>query len=336
MNIIVKAAKMEWEGMAYVAIHGDPNKFRSEGIGQVENNFKYPYVILRNIKNNKECGGIIKTILPNNEDFIEVDPYLLNDLSTAVGSNIEISLLKPIYAKQIRFAVSKSDSNQPEVQNLCKTYLARHPLSSGQKKPIHLFTGEKIIIEISGVQPNDLAIFSNSTELIVDTAKIVSSINSLDEVGGLEKEKKIIRERILLPIVQPEFFSAHGIRPPRGILLCGPPGCGKTMIARGLSSEINANFVELSGSEVFNPLYGKSEEAIREKFYEAREKTPAIILIDEIDALGGARSALRGELERRLVSTLLTEMDGLRSLGNVIVVATTNAPDVLDPALRRP
>lgn len=108
------------------------------------------------------------------------------------------------------------------------------------------------------------------------------------------------------------------------------------MIARALSSEIKANYVELSGSEVFNALYGESERAIKERFNKAKEKTPAIILIDEIDALGGARSAMRGELERRLVTTLLTEMDGLRSLGNVIVVATTNTPDVLDPALRRP
>lgn len=336
MNILVKATKTEWEGMAYVAIHGDINKFRNVGMGQVASNFKDAYVILKNKQNNKECGGIIKAMPRNNEDFIEIDPCLLNDLSVVGGNNIEISALDPTHAKQARIAVSKSDLNQHEVQNLCKTYLARHPLSSGQKKPIYLFTGEKIIAEILEVQPNELAIFSNSTEMIIDTKRTASSVDSLDDVGGLENEKKIIRERILLPIVQPEFFSAHGIRPPRGILLCGPPGCGKTMIARALSSEIKANFVELSGSEVFNPLYGESEKVIKEKFNKAREKTPAIILIDEIDALGGSRSAMRGELERRLVTTLLTEMDGLRSMGNVIVVATTNTPDVLDPALRRP
>jgi transitional endoplasmic reticulum ATPase len=339
MEIFVRATRTEWEGMAYVAIHGDLNKFRSGDIGQAATNFKDAYIILKNNQNNKECGGIIKAMLPSNEDFIDADPCLLNDLSAAIGSTIEILPLKPMPLKQVRVAVSKSDLNQQEAQNLARTYLTRHPLSSGQKKPIYspfITDSQKIVVEILEVQPHDLAIFSNSTELIIDTEKTASSSVRLDEVGGLEQEKRIIRERILLPLLQPEFFSTHGIRPPRGILLCGPPGCGKTMIARALSSEIKANYVELSGSEVFNALYGESEKAIKEKFNKAREKTPAIILIDEIDALGGARSAMRGELERRLVTTLLTEMDGLRSLGNVIVVATTNTPDVLDPALRRP
>ena len=336
MNIRVKATKTEWDGMGYVAIYGDVNKFRSTGIGQAVNNFKDAYIILKNNQNNKECGGIIKVMASNNEEFIEIEPCLLNDLSVGAGSSIEISPLDPIYAKQVRVAVSKSDFNQHEVQYRCNTYLARHPLSSGQMKPIYFPTGDKINIEIIEVQPNDSAIYSHSTELVIDTEKTVFSISSLDEVGGLENEKKIIRERILLPLIQPEFFSAHGIRPPRGILLCGPPGCGKTMIARGLSSEIKANYIELSGSEVFNPLYGESEKVIKEVFKKASDKTPAIILIDEIDAIGSARSATRGELERRLVTALLTEMDGLRSLGNVIVVATTNTPDVLDPALRRP
>ena len=333
MNFLIKIAKTEWEGMAYVAIYGDINKFRS---GQIESNFKDSFVILKNGQNNKECGGIIKIMSSNNENFIEIDPCLLNDLSSVVGDDVEISILKPTSSKQVRVAVSKSNFNQQEIKNLCKTYLARHPLSSGQNKPIYLFTSEKIAVEILEVQPNDLAIFSNSTELIIDTEKISSSIASLNEVGGLENEKKTIRERILLPLVQPEFFSAHGIRPPRGILLCGPPGCGKTMIARALSGEIKANFVELSGSEVFKSFYGESEKVIKKIFNKAREKTPAIILIDEIDALGGSRTTMKGELERRLVTTLLTEMDGLRSLGNVIVVATTNTPDILDPALRRP
>lgn len=336
MNILIKATKTEWQGMAYVAIYGDINKFRSVGIGQAENNFKDSFIILKNKQSNKECGGIIKTMVSKNEDFVEIDPCFLNDLSTKVSSNIEISPLKPIYAKQIRVAVSKKDLNQLEVKNLCKTYLARHPLSTGQKKPIYLFTGEKISIEILEVRPSELAVFSNSTELIIDTEKTALSIGGLDEVGGLENEKKIIKERILLPIIQPEFFAVHGIRPPRGILLCGPPGCGKTMIARALSNEINANFLELRCSEVFNPLYGESEKVVREVFNKAKAKTPAVILIDEIDAIGGSRSAARGELERRLVTSLLTEMDGIRSMGSVIVVATTNTPDVLDPALRRP
>jgi transitional endoplasmic reticulum ATPase len=322
--------------MAYVAIYGDIDKLHDMGIGQTEDGFKDPYVILKNGQNNKECGAIVKKIYPKNEDFVEIDSCLLSDLSVMAGDTIELAVLKPIYAKQVRIAVSKGEFNQHELVGLCRTYLSRHPLSSGQMKPIHLFTGEKVIVEILEVKPAESAIFSNSTELIIDTEKNVSSIGGLDEIGGLENEKKTIRERILLPIIQPEFFSTRGIRPPRGILLCGPPGCGKTMIARALSAEIKANFVELSSSEVFNLYYGESEKVIKEKFSKAKAKTPAIILIDEIDAIGSSRLATKGDLERRVVTTLLTEMDGLKSLGNVIIVATTNTPDVLDPALRRP
>ncbi|OGF68073.1 MAG: hypothetical protein A2Y62_13890 [Candidatus Fischerbacteria bacterium RBG_13_37_8] len=284
----------------------------------------------------RRCGAMIKGITYHKDNCIEIDPCLLNDVSAAAGDIIEIEPLKPEQATHIKVAVSKSDLSQHEVQNLCRTYLLRHPLSSGQKKLIYLFTGEKITIEILEVKPHDLAIYSNATELIIDTCRTALSTGGLDEVGGLEYEKKIIKERILLPLLHSDFFVMHGIRPPRGILLCGPPGCGKTMIAKALSQEIEANYIELSGPEVFNPFYGESEKAVRDAFKKAKEKTPAILLIDEIDSIGSARSSMRGELERRLVTTLLTEMDGLRNLGNVIVVGTTNTPDVLDAALRRP
>jgi transitional endoplasmic reticulum ATPase len=332
----IKSIKTDWEGMAYVAIHGDDNTIRSAGIGKTAADFRDAYVVLKNNVNGIECGGIIREIQPGNENFIEMDACLLSDLSASVGSDIEISPLIPSAAKSVCVAVSKKDINQQDLKSLCKTYLIRHPLSVGQKKQIYLFTGEKITIEILEVKPNDLAVFSGSTELTVDAGKSVFSVGGLDEIGGLEKEKKLIRERILLPIIQPDFFAAHGIRPPRGILLSGPPGCGKTMIAKALSEEIRANFIELNCSEVFQSLYGESEKVVRERFAKAKANTPAIVLIDEIDAIGSSRMSTRGELERRVVTTLLTEMDGLRSTGDVIVVATTNMPDVLDPALRRP
>jgi transitional endoplasmic reticulum ATPase len=336
MEILVKSVKQDWEGMAYVSIHGNLNKFRDSGFGEFESNFKDSYIILRNENNQRECGAIIKSMIHDKEDFLEIDKQLLDDLSMSLGVMAYISPLKPVVASQLRIAVSKSEMSRLEIQNSCKTYFQRQSISPGQKKPIYFLTGEKITIEILEVLPVAKAVFTNTTELIVDNEKFTSSSIGLDDVGGLDYEKKTIRERILLPFIQKEFFSTHGIRPPRGILLCGPPGCGKTMIARALSNEVNANFLELSGAEVFNPLYGESEKVIKEKFKKAREKTPSIILIDEIDALGGARSAMKGELERRLVTTLLTEMDGLRSLSEVIVIATTNTPDILDPALRRP
>jgi transitional endoplasmic reticulum ATPase len=332
----VKSIRADWESMAYVAIHGSDKEIQGAGIGRATADFRDAYVILRNTKTDTERGGIIKELRSSEESFIEIDACLLGDLSAAVGTDLEILPLSPFPAKQVRIATSKKDINLQELKTFCKPYLIRHPLSAGQKKQIYLFTGEKITIEILQVKPNDLAVFTNATELTVDEGKSVVSGGGLDAIGGLETEKKLIRERILLPIVQPDFFTAHGIRPPRGILLSGPPGCGKTMIARALSEEIKANFVELSCSEVFQSLYGESEKVIRERFARAKANTPAIVLIDEIDAIGSSRLAARGELERRVVTTLLTEMDGLRSTGDVIVVATTNMPDMLDPALRRP
>lgn len=325
----------EWEGMAYVVVHQPESRVKEIGIGSDPAGFKDIYVKLRNTRNNKVCGGIVKTIQPDNKGVNEIDPCLLKDLSAETDDDIELMPLSPVAAKRVKLAVSKADINRKELQSLCGTYLQRHPLSKGQKKIIYLFTGEKLAAEILDVSPCDTAVFTTGTEMIFDTETAVSE-GGLDEVGGLEKEKKLIRERVLLPLMQPEFFASHGIRPPRGILLSGPSGCGKTMIARALSEEIKANFVEINCSEVFNALQGESEKLIREKFEKAKAKTPAIILIDEIDSIGSSRIQTFSPSERRVVTTLLTEMDGLRSAGNVVVVATTNLPDSLDPALRRP
>ena len=336
MNIPIRVSRSEWEGMAYVTLHGDSARFHDLSIGKVEFGFKDAFIKLNNAHGGKSCGAILTSLIQDDEEYVEIDPCLLSDLSAELGTSIEICALKPVAAGTVRVALSKSDMNQREIDSLCNTYLGRHPLSFGQKKYMFLFTGEKIAIEVLSVSPSENAIFTDASKIEVEKNRLTTSVGGLDEIGGLDNEKKLIRERILLPIVQPDFFARHGIRPPRGIILCGPPGCGKTMIAKGLSSEVNANFIELNASAVFNAYYGESEKALRDVFAKAREKTPAIILIDEIDTIGGARSATRGDLERRLVNTLLTEMDGLRSLDNVIVIATTNSPDSLDPALRRP
>jgi len=336
MRTTIQGPRQEWDGMAYIAVHGNVAAIRDMGIGTPMTGCRDALVTLKNPTSEKTCGAIVSTLAQGSEEFIEIDPCLMTDLGAMPGTVLEMNALRPVPATKVSLALSSSELTQREMDSLFATYLNRHPLSPGQKKFMHPFSGGKIAIEVIDVKPSQFAVFSPGTEVHIEEGRRVISEAGLDEVGGLESEKRLIRERILLPIVQPDFFAAHGIRPPRGILLCGPPGCGKTMIARALSSEINANYIELNGSEVFNPLYGESEKVLRDAFRKAREKTPAIILIDELDTLGTARSATRGDLERRLVNTLLTEMDGLRSLGNVIVVATTNTPDTLDPALRRP
>ena len=157
-----------------------------------------------------------------------------------------------------------------------------------------------------------------------------------DELGGLKKEVQKIREMVELPMRHPELFDKIGVEAPKGVLLYGPPGTGKTLLAKAVAGETNANFVSLNGPEIMGKFYGESEERIREIFTQAEENAPSIIFIDEIDSIAPKRDEVSGELEKRIVSQLLTLMDGMKSRGKVVVIAATNRPDSIDPALRRP
>ena len=134
-----------------------------------------------------------------------------------------------------------------------------------------------------------------------------------------------------MPMKHPEVFSKLGIDPPKGVLLYGPPGTGKTLLAKALANEINAYFTSINGPEIMSKYYGESEENLRKVFEDAGENSPAIIFIDEIDAIAPKREESKGEVERRVVSQLLTLMDGLKTRGKVVVIAATNLPDTIDP-----
>jgi len=145
-----------------------------------------------------------------------------------------------------------------------------------------------------------------------------------------------VREMIELPMRHPEIFNRLGIQPPKGLLLYGAPGTGKTMLARAVANETDAHFITLSGPEVMSKFYGQSEENLRKMFKEAEDNAPAIIFIDEIDSIASKRQESQGEVERRVVAQLLSLMDGLDTRGNVVVIGATNRQNALDPALRRP
>ena len=159
---------------------------------------------------------------------------------------------------------------------------------------------------------------------------------SYEDIGGLGKEIQRVREMIELPLKYPEVFERLGIGAPKGVLLHGPPGCGKTLIARAVASETDAHFFAVSGPEVIHKFYGESEAKLRKIFEEAERQAPSIIFLDEIDAIAPKREAVIGEVEKRVVAQLLALLDGLRSRGQVIVIGATNIPNALDPALRRP
>ena len=188
--------------------------------------------------------------------------------------------------------------------------------------------------------PKGSVIITENTELILNptavevTEEAVPDI-TYEDIGGLDEEAKRIREMVEIPLKHPEIFARLGIEPPKGVLLYGPPGSGKTLLAKAVANETESNFILLNGPECMSKFYGESEKRIRDIFQEAEKNAPSIIFIDEIDAIAPKREESYGEVERRVVSQLLTMMDGLKNRGKVVVIGATNRPDAIDPALRR-
>ena len=200
---------------------------------------------------------------------------------------------------------------------------------------------QQIRFIISNTSPNTSCIITENTEVVLSSKAVEVSEENLPEVtyediGGLTDEVKKIREMVEVPLKHPEIFERLGVEPPKGVLLHGPPGTGKTLLAKAVANESEANFILLNGPEIMSKFYGESEKKIRDIFEEAEKNAPSIIFIDEIDSIAPKREDVGGEVERRVVSQLLTMMDGLNSRGKVVVIAATNRVNAIDPALRRP
>jgi len=201
---------------------------------------------------------------------------------------------------------------------------------------------QQIRFIIVNANPGQPCIITENTEVILSNKPVdISEETTLPEVtyediGGLTDEVKKVREMVEVPLKHPEVFERLGVEPPKGVLLHGPPGTGKTLLAKAVANESEANFILLNGPEIMSKFYGESEKKVREIFDEAEKNSPSIIFIDEIDAIAPKREDVQGEVERRVVSQLLTMMDGLQSRGKVIVIGATNRPNSIDEALRRP
>ncbi|MEE9525139.1 MAG: CDC48 family AAA ATPase [Candidatus Woesearchaeota archaeon] len=194
---------------------------------------------------------------------------------------------------------------------------------------------------VADTAPKGAVLISDTTEIVLNPEAVeikeeVIPDVTYEDIGGLSEEIKKIREMVELPLKHPEIFERLGVEAPKGVLLHGPPGTGKTLLAKAVANESNSHFIVINGPEIMSKFYGQSEENLRKKFEEAEKNSPSIIFIDEIDAIAPKREEVKGEVERRVVAQLLAIMDGLKSRGEVVVIAATNVPNILDPALRRP
>jgi transitional endoplasmic reticulum ATPase len=212
------------------------------------------------------------------------------------------------------------------------------PVMSGAKIQAALFGSRSAYFKIESVTPKGPVLIHPGTTLVIGKSQEEDGgrILCYEDVGGLKPQLQRIREMIELPLRYPEIFQRLGIDAPRGVLLYGPPGCGKTLIARAIARETEASFFSISGPEIIHKFYGESEAHLRKIFEEATKKGPSILFIDEIDAIAPRRENVVGDVEKRVVAQLLALMDGLNKRQNVIVIAATNIPNALDPALRRP
>lgn len=272
------------------------------------------------------------------EDLIRIDGSTRANLGAGIDTRVTVRRAEARPARKIVVAPTRQIRLIGGPQYLLRILEGR-PVVKGEMLRVEMINNTLSLAVVSTVPSGPVlitqdTIISITRETLEELALHVRDI-SYEDIGGLSREIRDIREMIEVPLRHPELFARLGINPPRGVLLHGPPGTGKTMIARAVASETDANFVSISGPEIVSKFYGESEQRLRQIFDEAQKAAPTIIFIDEIDSIAPKREEVSGDLERRVVAQLLALMDGLSSRGEVIVIAATNRPNALDPALRR-
>jgi transitional endoplasmic reticulum ATPase len=271
--------------------------------------------------------------------IIRMDGLIRRNAGVGIGDKVVVRKAKVSPAQMVRLAPeSFTISIDHSFMNFVKRRLIDYPLVEGDHVLIPVL-GQAIPFVVVATKPSGVVVVTESTNLIIHekpAEEARATRVTYEDIGGLHEAIQKIREMVELPLKHPELFKRLGIEPPKGVLLYGPPGCGKTLLAKAVANETNAHFISISGPEIMSKFYGESEQRLREIFEEAKKNAPSIIFIDEIDAIAPKREEVTGEVEKRVVAQLLALMDGLEARGNVIVIAATNRPNALDPALRRP
>ena len=271
--------------------------------------------------------------------IIKIDGMTRQNIGAGIGDKISLKSVEAVNAEQIVLSPTEKIAAEGLQEYMIYNYL-NHVFTTGDSVSLNTQMGGRVQFIVTSTKPSKPVLVTENTvfKLGAMTKAVDSSVPRItyDELGGLKNEVQKIREMVELPMRHPELFEKIGVEAPKGVLLYGPPGTGKTLLAKAVAGETNAHFISLSGPEIMGKHYGESEERIREIFTQAEENAPSIIFIDEIDSIAPKRDEVSGELEKRIVSQLLTLMDGMKSRGKVVVIAATNRPDSIDPALRRP
>ncbi len=271
--------------------------------------------------------------------LIKIDGITRQNIGGGIGDKISVKSVEAVNAEQIVLSPTEKITIDGLQEYMIYNYL-NHVFTTGDTISLSTQMGGRVQFVTTSTKPSKPVIVTENT--IFKLGPMAKAIDATiprityDELGGLKKEVQKIREMVELPMRHPELFEKIGVEAPKGVLLYGPPGTGKTLLAKAVAGETNAHFISLSGPEIMGKYYGESEERLREIFKQAEENSPSIVFIDEIDSIAPKREEVSGELEKRIVSQLLTLMDGMKSRGKVVVIAATNRPDSIDPALRRP
>ncbi len=333
-------------GQALVKLESLDRKFWGRGVAQIDPKVMEELGLSANdpvLAIGYRRTGII--VLPSDSrDYgrrvMKVDEETLLNMGVTLGDRVVVRKIEPKTAERIVLGYPEDFKGQPDLREVMISIRGR-PVCRGNI--ISVRVGGKIINSaVEDYSPQEEAVvvgYNTKIEMIREPSKVQPKgvpLVTFEDIGGLTKQIQKLRELVELPLLRPELFRTFSIRPPKGILLYGPPGTGKTLIARAVANTVKANFYLISGPEIGSKYYGESEKRLRDIFKEAEKTAPSIIFVDEIDSLAPSRDNTSTEVERRIVSQLLTLMDGLSPSDKVVVIGATNRPNAVDPALRRP
>ncbi len=293
------------------------------------------------ITGKKSTSALVLSAHPGDEGtgIIRIDGFIRQNAGVGMGDYVTIKKAKYSKATKIVLAPTQKSRYAPGFDAYVQKNIMGKPLQAGDLIFINVF-GTSFPFRVAQAIPKGIVVIEPTTHIVLNEEPVPElgkfSIITYEDIGGMKETIQKIREMIELPLRHPELFERLGIEPPKGVLIYGPPGTGKTLLAKAVANESEANFITINGPEIVSKYVGEAEERLRSIFNEAEKNAPSIIFIDELDAIAPKREEVVGEVEKRIVSQLLTLMDGLKTRGEVVVIGATNRPNAVDPALRRP